>query len=85
MPPRVEQSSFPGMFPKLGQLGEASMFHVPEHIPTYSPDRNAAATAIEALNYKETNKTPKMSLLSVTTPIYVIAKEVVEGWPARKK
>ena len=26
-----------------------------------------------------------MSLLSVTTPVYVIAKEVLEGWPARKK
>ena len=61
------------------------MFHVPEHIPTYSPDRNAAATAIEALNYKETNKTPKMSLLSVATPMYVIAKEMVEDWPVSKK
>ena len=29
--------------------------------------------------------TAKMSLLSVTMPVYVIAKEVAEGWPARKK
>ena len=28
---RVEQSSFPGMFPKLGLLGEASISHVPVH------------------------------------------------------
>ena len=32
------QSSFPGMFPKLGLLGEASILRVPVHIPEYSPD-----------------------------------------------
>ena len=26
------------MFPKLGLLGKASVFHVPRHIPEYSPD-----------------------------------------------
>ena len=40
MPPRVGQSSYPGMFPKPGLLGEAYMFHVPVHIPEYSPDHN---------------------------------------------
>ena len=28
------------MFAKLGGLGEASVFHVPVHIPEYSPDHN---------------------------------------------
>ena len=40
MPPGVEQSSFPGMFPKLRLLGDASVFHVPMHIPEYSPDHS---------------------------------------------
>ena len=40
---------------------------------------------VEVLSYKEMNKKPKMSLLSVATPVYVIAKEGVEGWPAIKK
>ena len=40
-------------------------------------------TSVEAVTHKETNI--KMSLLNVTMPVYVIAKEVVEGWPARKK
>ena len=35
-------------------------------------------TAVEAVSYKGMNKTPKMSLLSVTMPVYVIAKEAVE-------
>ena len=43
MPPRVEQSRFSGMLPKLGLLGEASMFHVPAHIPEYSPDDSISA------------------------------------------
>ena len=38
MPPGVEQSSLPGMFPKVGLLGEVSMFRVPMYIPEYSPD-----------------------------------------------
>ena len=38
MPLRVEQSSFPIMFSKLGLLGEASILRVPVHIPKYSPD-----------------------------------------------
>ena len=42
-------------------------------------------TAVEAVSYKGRNKKPKMSLLSVTMPIYVIAKEAVEDWPVRKK
>ena len=42
-------------------------------------------TAIESVNHKRMIIKPKMSLLGVTTPVYVIAKEVVEGWPARKK
>ena len=41
-------------------------------------------TAIEAVNHKRMNIKPKMSLLGVTTPIYVIAKEVVKGWSMRK-
>ena len=36
----VEQSSFPGMFPKLGLLGEASILRVLVHIPEYSPDHS---------------------------------------------
>ena len=42
-------------------------------------------TAIESVNHKRMIIKPKMSLLGVTTPVYVIAKEVVEGWPARKE
>ena len=42
-------------------------------------------TAVEVVSHKEVNNKPKMSPLSVTTPGYVIAKEVVEGWPVRKK
>ena len=37
MPPGVEHSNFPGMFPKLGLLGEASLLHVPVYFPEYSP------------------------------------------------
>ena len=37
IPPRVEPSSFPRMFPKVGLLGEVSMFRVPMYIPEYSP------------------------------------------------
>ena len=40
-------------------------------------------TSVEAVTHKETNI--KMSLLNVTMPVYVIAKEVAEGWPVRKK
>ena len=40
MPPGVEQSSFPRMFPKLGILEEASILCVPFHIPEYSADHN---------------------------------------------
>ena len=31
---------------KLGLLGEASMFHVPEHIPTYSPDLSRSSESL---------------------------------------
>ena len=34
---------------------------------------------VEVSSYKEMNKRPKMSLLSVATPVYVRAKEGVEG------
>ena len=34
----LKQSSFPGMFPWLGLIGEASVFSVPVHTPEYSPD-----------------------------------------------
>ena len=43
MPPGLDQSSFLRMFPKLGLLGEASIFHVPMHIPEYSPDRSRSS------------------------------------------
>ena len=42
-------------------------------------------TAIEPVNHKRMNIKPKISLLGVTTPLYVIAKEEVKGWSARKK
>ena len=37
------------------------------------------------VNHKRTSIKPKTSLLSVTIPVYVIAKEVVKGWAVRKK
>ena len=43
MPSGVEQSSFPRMFPKLGLLGEASVFRVPVCIPEHSPDRSRSS------------------------------------------
>ena len=49
MPPGLDQSSFLRMFPKLGLLGEASIFHVPMHIPEYSPD------AVEMVGHKGIN------------------------------
>ena len=42
-------------------------------------------TTIELVNHKRTNINPKISLPSVTTPVYVITKEVVKGWAVRKK
>ena len=66
------------MFPKLGLLGTASVLHVSTHIPECSPDLIRKDESWRQI-------TTKMSLLSVTKPVYVIAKEVVEGWPARKK
>ena len=42
-------------------------------------------TAIEPVNNKRMNIKPKMSLLGVTTPLYVIAKEEVKGLSERKK
>ena len=41
------------------------------HLSTFP---RTVLAAVEALSYKAMNKTPKKSLLSVTTPGYVIAK-----------
>ena len=47
---------------------------------------SAVLTAVEMVSHKGMKKkNPKMSLLSVTMPVYMIAEEVVEGWPVRKK
>ena len=74
MPPGVEQSSFPECFP--------SQDYQRKH-PSYVC--LCTLTAVKVVSYKGTNKKPKMSLLSVTTPVSVIAKEVVEDQPLRKK
>ena len=46
---------------------------------------NIFLTTVKLLNHKGTNIKPKMSLRSVTAPVYGIVKEVVKGQPKRKK
>ena len=46
MPPGVEQSSFPGMFPKLCLLGEGSILCVPVPIPECSPDLSRSGESL---------------------------------------
>ena len=46
MPPGVEQSSLPRMFPKRGLLGEAAILYVPMHTPVYSPDHCRSAESL---------------------------------------
>ena len=64
------------MFPKLGLLRDVSVFCVPMHIPEYSPD------AVEMVGHKGINNNQ-----DVPSECHHAsrAKEVVEGWPARKK
>jgi len=42
-------------------------------------------TAVEAVSYKGPNRKAKMSLLRASISAYVVTKEVMEGWPARKR
>ena len=77
MPPRVEQGSFPRIFAKLGLLGKHPSFYASAHSWVQS-------WPLKKQRVIKGQTTTKMSLLSVTTPGHRTAKEVVEGWPARK-
>ena len=42
-------------------------------------------TTVEVVSHRGVNIKPKMFLLSVTVPVYVIVEEVIKGWPVREK